>query len=365
MGRNTLIGIAIALVVFGILLANALFAVHEREQAIVLQFGAPQKVVTEPGLNFKLPFIQNVITIDKRILDLDIAPEQVTASDQKRLEVDAFARFRIVDPLEFYISLGNESVARQRLGTILGSGLRRVLGEESFEAVVRDKRAELMERIRDQMNSQAEQFGIEVVDVRIRRADLPEANSQAIFRRMQTEREREANEFRAQGREVAQRIRANADRGVTVTLAESTRNAEIIRGEGDACRNRIFAAAFGIDPNFFAFYRSMQSYEQALMEGETTAVLSPDSEFFRYFTDPNAIPDGNARVGRSATRASELLAQLQGDATLRSILCSELETEAPAIDIELPAELPPADVPVESAPVTQPVEGTQEAAPAE
>lgn len=361
MGRTTLIGLAVVLIIGGIVAANSLFTVHQTQQALVLQFGAPQKVVLEPGLKFKVPFVQNVITIDKRILDLDIQPEEVIASDQKRLVVDAFARFRIVDPLKFYISVGNESVARSRLGTILGSSLRRVLGEESFEAVVRDDRAVLMERIKDQMNGEAEQFGIDVVDVRIRRADLPEANSQAIFRRMQTEREREANEFRAQGQEVAQRIRANADRGATVTIAESTRNAEIIRGEGDACRNRIFAEAFGIDPNFFAFYRSMQSYERSMMAGETTAVLSPDSEFFRYFTNPNAIPNVNAPIGRSASiQAKALLTRLEGDATLRSILCAELEQAAPAVDIELPSEAP-----IDTPPVTEPTVETEEAAPAQ
>lgn len=330
MGRTTLIALAVLTVLVGIVAANALFTVHQTQQALVLQFGDPRQVVREPGLHFKVPFVQNVITIDKRILDLDLQPEEVIASDQKRLVVDAFARFRIVDPLKFYISVGNEFVARSRLGTILGSSMRRVLGEESLEAVVRDDRAGLMTRIKELMNKEAEQFGIDVVDVRIRRADLPEDNSQAIFRRMQTEREREAAEFRAQGEEISQRVRANADREVTVVLAESTRNAEITRGQGDACRNRVFAAAFGIDPNFFAFYRSMQSYEQALSEGETTAVLSPDSEFFRYFTNPNAIPGGSAAVGQSAAKAKALMAQLEGDATLRSILCAELAVITPS-----------------------------------
>jgi len=362
MGRTSLIALAVVLVLLGIAAVNALFTVHQTQQALVLQFGDPRQVIRDPGLHLKVPFVQNVITIDKRILDLDIQPSEVIASDQKRLVVDAFARFRVVDPLQFYIAVGNEAVARSRLGTILQSSLRRVLGEESFEAVVRDDRADLMERIKDQMNKEAEQFGIDVVDVRIRRADLPEANSQAIFGRMQTEREREANEFRAQGKEVAQRIRANADREVTVTVAESTRNAEIIRGEGDACRNRIFAAAFGIDPNFFAFYRSMQSYEQALMEGETTAVLSPDSEFFRYFTNPNAIPEGDTPVGRSASQAVALMARLEGDDTLRSILCAELEKVTPTGGAELLPETQPDDQAVVPVPA---IEAAPEAAPAQ
>ncbi len=353
MGRTTLIGLAAILVLAGIAVFNSLFTVHQTQQALVLQFGEPRDVVQDAGLHFKVPFVQNVITIDKRILDLDIQPEEVIASDQKRLVVDAFARFRITEPLKFYQTVGNEAVARSRLGTILQSSLRRVLGEESFEAVVRDDRSELMTRIKRQMNGEASQFGIDVVDVRIRRADLPEANSQAIFRRMQTEREREAAEFRAQGQEIAQRIRANADREVTVTVAESTRNAEIIRGEGDACRNRIFAAAFGIDPNFFAFYRSMQAYERSTAVGETTAVLSPDSEFFRFFTDPNADAEKGAPVGRSGRQAEALLAQLVGDATLRSILCAELavlepsstgsKPSVPAIDPDLALDPLPDD----------------------
>lgn len=358
MGRTTLIGLAVILVLAGIVAFSSLFTVHQTQQAIVLQFGEPRQVVRDAGLHFKVPFVQNVITIDKRILDLDIQPEEVIASDQKRLVVDAFARFRIVDPLVFYQTVGNEAVARSRLGTILQSSLRRVLGEESFEAVVRDDRADLMTRIKQSMNQEAEQFGIDVVDVRIRRADLPEANSQAIFRRMQTEREREAAEFRAQGQEIGQRIRANADREVTVTLAEATRNAEIIRGEGDACRNRVYAAAFGIDPDFFAFYRSMQSYERALQEGETTAVLSPNSEFFRFFTDPNAAAEVGAPDSRGAQRAVEILSQLENDQTLRSLLCSELENVVPAgaagVEATEPGEvlipeLPPVGIPVEEA----------------
>ena len=355
MGRTSLIGLAIVLALAGIVAFNALFTVHQTQQALVLQFGEPRQVVRDAGLHFKVPFLQNVITLDKRILDLDIQPEEVIASDQKRLVVDAFARFRIEDPLRFYQTVGNEAVARSRLGTILQSSLRQVLGEESFEAVVRDDRAELMQRIELSMNREAEQFGINVVDVRIRRADLPEANSQAIFRRMQTEREREAAEFRAQGQEIGQRIRANADRGVTVTLAESTRNAEIIRGEGDACRNRIYAAAFGIDPDFFAFYRSMQSYQRALQSGETTAVLSPNSEFFRFFTDPNASAEVGAPVSRGSARAVEILSQLEGDETLRSLLCKELEIVIPtgadaveAGDILLP-EVPPMNLPLDEA----------------
>jgi membrane protease subunit HflC len=227
--------------------------------------------------------IDTVVYIDRRILDLDNPVQEVIASDQKRLVVDAFARYRIVDPLRFYQSVSTLEGARSRLATVLNSSMRRVLGESTFEQVVRDQRPALMLRIRDQVNKEAQNFGITVVDVKIRRADLPEANSQAIFQRMQTERQREAAEFRAQGAEAAQRIRARSDRDVTVLLAEANSRSEQIRGEGDAGRNRIFAEAYGRDVDFFAFYRTMQAYETGLKQGSTRLLLSPDSDYFRYF----------------------------------------------------------------------------------
>lgn len=268
---------------------SSVFTVSQTEQALVLRFGEAIKIVREPGLNFKLPFVDGVVRIDKRILALDLPEQEVTASDRKRLRVDAFLRYRIVDPLRFYQRLGTVADANRQLATFVDSALRGVLGESTFQEVVRDKRAQLMASIRDQVNAQAQDRGIAVVDVRIRRADLPEKNSEAVFSRMQTERAREAAELRAQGQEASQRIRAKADRDVVVLLAEANRDAERVRGEGDGTRNNIFAAAFGQDPAFFAFYRSMQAYEQGL-GGDTRFILSPDSEFFRYFRTPTGMP---------------------------------------------------------------------------
>jgi membrane protease subunit HflC len=260
-----------AVVIIGVFIFQSLFIVQEINQAIVLQFGDPKKIISKAGLNFKLPFIQNVVYLDKRILNLDNAPEEVIAADQKRLIVDAIARFKIVDPLKFYISVGNERVARSRLSTIINSRIRGVLGTQQMSIIQND------------VNTEAKNFGIEIVDVRIKRADLPPANSDAIYKRMQTEREREAKEFRAQGAEIAQKIRSTADKDVTVLLANANKKSEIMKGEGDGQRNKIFAGAFGRDPQFFAFYRAMQAYETALIGGETSLVLSPDSEFFKFF----------------------------------------------------------------------------------
>ena len=272
-----------AIVLIAVVVFKSLFIVQEISQAIVLQFGDPKKIVTKAGLNFKLPFIQNVVYLDKRILNLDNDPEEVIAADQKRLIVDAFARFKIVDPLKFYISVGNERVARSRLSTIINSRIRGVLGTQELATLLSTDRARQMQLIQSQVNEEAKNFGIEIVDVRIKRADLPPANSDAIYKRMQTEREREAKEFRAQGAEIAQKIRSTADKDVTVILAEANKKSEIMKGEGDGERNKIFANAFGRDPQFFAFYRAMQAYEKALIGGETSLVLSPDSDFFKFF----------------------------------------------------------------------------------
>jgi membrane protease subunit HflC len=277
-----LVLLAIA-VFFGL---SSVFTVNQTEQALVLRFGQAINIVREPGLYFKLPFVDGVVRIDKRILALDLPEQEVIASDQKRLRVDAFARYRVIDPLLFYQTLGSVERANEQLATFMNSGLRRVLGESTFRQVVRDERTQLMGRIRDQVNTQAKSLGIQVVDVRIRRADLPDANSQAIFTRMQTERQREAAEIRAEGAEAAQRIRAKADRDVVVVVAEANREAERTRGEGDGQRNAIFAQAYGQDQDFFAFYRSMQAYEQGLGNSDTRLVLSPDSEFFRFFRTP-------------------------------------------------------------------------------
>jgi membrane protease subunit HflC len=267
----------------GALVFFSVFIVKEVNQAIVLQFGDPKRIILEPGLNFKIPFIQNVVFLDKRILNLDTPPEEVIASDQKRLIVDAFARFKIVDPLKFYISVGNERVARSRLSTIINSRIRNVLGQQRLQTLLSEDRTKQMSLIQDGVNNEAENFGIKIVDVRIKRADLPQANSDAIFRRMQTEREREAKEFRAKGAEMAITITSTADKEVTVILADAEKQSEIMKGQGDGLRNKIFADAFGRDPEFFAFYRAMQAYEKALIGGDTSLILSPDSEFFKFF----------------------------------------------------------------------------------
>ena len=283
----------IILPIIGVIALTAFFSifiVKEINQAIVLQFGDPKRILLKPGLNFKLPFIQNVVFLDKRILNLDAPPIEVIASDQKRLIVDAFARFQIIDPLKFYISVGNERVARSRLSTIINSRIRSVLGTQRLQTLLSEDRNKQMALIQEGVNNEANKFGIKIVDVRIKRADLPQANSDAIYRRMQTEREREAKEFRARGAEMAVTITSTADKEVAVILAEANKNSEIMKGEGDGLRNKIFADAFGRDPDFFAFYRAMQAYEKALIGGDTSLILSPDSEFFKFFGNINQKP---------------------------------------------------------------------------
>ena len=271
------------IILIGATLFFSIFIVKEVNQAIVLQFGDPKRIILKPGLNFKLPFIQNVVFLDKRVLNLDTPPEEVIASDQKRLIVDAFARFQIIDPLKFYISVGNERVARSRLATIINSRIRNVLGQQKLQTLLSEDRSKQMALIQQGVNNEAENFGIKIVDVRIKRADLPQANSDAIFRRMQTEREREAKEFRAKGAEMAVTITSTADKEVTVILAEAEKKSEIMKGEGDGLKNKIFAEAYGQDAEFFGFYRAMQAYQKALIGGETSMILSPDSEFFKFF----------------------------------------------------------------------------------
>jgi membrane protease subunit HflC len=275
--------LAIIAVVVGF---SSLFTVHQNQQALVLRFGEPIRVVKDPGLEFKIPFVDSVVYIDKRILDVENPAQEVIASDQKRLVVDAFARYRVSDPLRFYQTLGSVERANSQLTTLLNSALRRVLGEATFVQTVRDEREVLMGRIRDQVNREGKNFGIAVVDVRIRRADLPEANSQAVFQRMQTQIQREAAEIRAGGNQLAQTIRAKADRDVTVTIADATSTGEQVRGEGDALRTDIYANAYNQDRDFFTFYRSMQAYETGLKHGDTRLLLAPDSDFFRYFSNP-------------------------------------------------------------------------------
>jgi modulator of FtsH protease HflC len=298
----------IALIVVAVALAvlayTSIFTVHQTRQALVVRLGNPVNVITEPGVHFKTPFVDSVIYIDKRILDLENPAQEIIALDRKRLVVDAFARYRVHDPLRFYQAVGSVEAVNSRLSTVLNSALRRVLGESTFTQLVRDERAQLMGRIREQMDREAAIFGITIVDVRIRRADLPEENSQAVYQRMQTERQREAAEWRAQGSQRAQEIRARADRDVTVLIADATARAEQMRGEGDAERNRIFAEAFGRDPDFFSFYRSMQAYEAGLRSNDTRMLLKPDSDFFRYFVDPLGKNNNRGSTGQRAPSAT-------------------------------------------------------------
>ena len=302
---SAIVVILVALAAVGVYLSA--YIVRQTEQAIVLQFGEVKDVINEyklaengsfvndAGLYWKIPVVQEVLFYDKRILDLDSAPLEVIVAGQKRLVVDAFVRYRITNPLKFYQTVRDERTAKQRLGNVLEAAVRSVLGAATFEEVVRDKREELTDTIRDQVNNEAKTLGVSVVDVRIKRADLPEANSEAIYKRMQTEREREATEIRSEGRAAANRIEATADRQATVIKAEATKKSELMRGEGDAERNRIFNEAFGKDPEFFAFYRSMQAYEKGLASDDTRLVISPNSEFFRFFGDPTGRPSSPAR----------------------------------------------------------------------
>ena len=302
MRLNLFGGLIAALVVVALIVAyGTLFTVYQTRQALVVRLGQPVRVITDPGLNVKVPLIDSVINIDKRILDLENPAQEVIASDQKRLVVDAFARYRIKDVLKFYQTVGTVDGANSQLAILLNSALRRVLGEATLTQVVRDQREHLMARVREQLDNEAQGYGISVVDVRIRRADLPEQNSQAVYQRMQTERQQEAAQYRAEGAQKAQEIRAKADRDVTVLLAEAQSKGERTRGEGDGERNRIFADAYSRDPDFFAFYRSMQAYETGLRANDTRMLLKPDSEFFRFFVDPSGKPrEGNSSAGSSA-----------------------------------------------------------------
>ena len=264
---------------------NTLFFVEQRIQAIVLQFGEPVKVIQEPGLNLKIPFVQNVIKFDKRILLFDNNAEEIIASDKKRLIVDAFVRYNIVDPLKYYQTVRFENALNNRLGSVVNNSLRAVLGRVPLSAVISDRREELMSEVTELVSVRATQFGIKIQEVRIKKADLPSENSEAIYRRMQTERQQEAAQIRAIGEEKSRVIKAEAEKNKTVILAEAKRDGEILRGQGDAEKNRILGEAFNQDPDFFSFYRAMQAYSKALTEGDTTMVLSPKGEFFEFFGD--------------------------------------------------------------------------------
>lgn len=272
---------------------SSLFIVDEREKALVLQFGRVVSVKEDPGLAFKIPLIQEVVRYDDRILSIDVQPLEVTPLDDRRLVVDAFARYRISDVEQFRqaVGVGGIPVAEDRLDRILRAETREVLGSVSSKDILSSDRAALMLRIRNSAIAEARALGVNIVDVRLKATDLPQANLEATFDRMKAEREREATDERARGNEAAQRVRAQADRTVVELVSEAKREAEIVRGEADAERNAIFAEAFGKDPEFFEFYRSLSAYERALQGGNSSLVLSPNSDFFNYLKSPNGVSE--------------------------------------------------------------------------
>ena len=283
MTRNIIIGVG-GLILFGIF--SSFFTVNQTQQALVLQFGEPKRIIEEPGLAFKLPFIQDAIFYESRVLSLiPQDAEEVILADQKRIQIDAYARYRIEDPLLFFQTVRNELGARARLESIIDSSVRRVLGNETLASILTGERENINGSIRDEVNASVDSLGIEIIDVRLRRADYPESTSQNIFNRMKSEREREAKEFRATGDEEAQKIRADAEKTRTVIVAEAKREAQEVRGQGDSNAIRIYADSFGQDPEFFSFYRSMEAYRKSIGESGTSMVLSPNSSFFRYFKD--------------------------------------------------------------------------------
>jgi len=265
------------------ILINSIFILDQRQSAIILQFGEEKRTIKEPGLQFKIPFIQNIVIFDKRILDLAIDEQEVIASDQKRLIIDAFTKYKIIDPLQFYITVQNKNNAEKRLGAIFDSSLRQIIGEFPLNDLLSDKRSDIMTKIKEVLAEQSAKFGIEIIDVRIVRGNLPKENSDAIYRRMQTAREKEAREIRAEGSEKAIRIKAKADKEVVVILSEADKKSNILKGQGEAISNKIFAKSFSKDPKFFDFYRSMQSYEEAVKPDNSSIIISPNNEFFKYF----------------------------------------------------------------------------------
>lgn len=286
MNPTRLIGLAIGALVLVFLGSSATFELHQTQQALLLRFGEPvpeRGLVTQPGLHFKLPLIETVVYLDNRILDLESSKQEVLASDNQRLEVDAFVRYKIADALKFYQTVGSVAGADNQLGSVLNSAVRRVLGDANQSQIVRDERVALTAKIREQVNREAERFGVSIVDARIRRVDLPRQISEKVFDRMRTERAREAAEYRALGQQDAQQIRSSAQRDATVIVAEAQQQGDTMRGEGEAERNRVFAEAFSPDPDFFAFYRSMQAYDASLKGKGARFVVSPSSDFFRYF----------------------------------------------------------------------------------
>jgi membrane protease subunit HflC len=284
--KKILISATIALVIF----TSSMFTLNQTEQVLILQFGEPIRVVKTPGIKFKLPLIQDAVFFDKRIVDLGIADQEVIASDQKRLIINAFAKYQITDPLKFYTTARTFQGLQSKLSGILDSSLRQVIGEVTLSELLTENRGAVMAKIRDVVSAEAEIFGIKIVDVRIMRADLPKENSEAIFARMQTEREKEAREIRANGAEEADKIRAEADKQKTIILADAKKEADITRGNGEAKSTQIYAASYGRDPEFADFYRSMNAYKEAFSGEKTKMIISPDGEFFKYF--------GNVRSGK-------------------------------------------------------------------
>jgi modulator of FtsH protease HflC len=305
MSHRLLALLGVVLVVAGILLTSSFFIVDQTEQALVLQLGEVRRVIREPGLEMKRPFIENVISYDKRVLDFEPPHEEIIVSDQKRLVVDSYTRYRINNPLLFYQTVGTEAGVRARMSAIVSGSLRRVLGNVTLTDILSTKRGAIMFQIRDDVAEQAKPFGIEVVDVRLRRADLPEENSQAIYARMQSEREQQARQYRGEGAEAAQTVRANAERERTVILAEAQRDAQRVRGDGDAQAVKIYGDAFGQDKQFFSFYRSLQAYRDSLTGKDTSFVLSPEGNFFRFFNGwPGSATASGANPRPSATTAA-------------------------------------------------------------
>ena len=277
--KKILIGSAVAFVIF----FGAMFTVDQRQQVLILQFGEPIRTIKSPGIKFKIPLLQDAVFFDKRIIDLSIAEQEVIASDQKRLIITAFAKYQIIDPLKFYTTVGNNYGLSSKLSGILDASLRQVIGEVTLSELLTENRGDVMKKIKEVVSTSSEIFGIEIVDVRVMRADLPKENSDAIYARMQTAREKEAREIRANGAEEAQKIRAEADKEKTIILAEAKKKSDLTRGNGEAEAIKIYASSFGRDPEFADFYRSMIAYKTAFQPEKTKMIISPDSEFFKYF----------------------------------------------------------------------------------
>jgi len=293
--KNKLLVLGIVVVGLAFIAFNALFTVRQTQQAIVLQFGEWKRTVKEPGLAFKIPLVQNVIYYDNRVLDLDPPSFEVLLTDKKRIIVDAYARYRIINPKSFLQRVGTEEILRDRFGKIINSSLRRVIATVSLRDLLSEKRNDIMGTIQTVVSESATSYGVEIVDIRIGRTELPTQTRQSVFDRMRTEREREARELRAEGGEEARKIRAKADLEKTVILAEAERQAQILRGEGEGARNRVLGEAYGKDPAFFDFYKSLSEYRKHLVDGGTTMVLSPDSEFFRFFESDSGSARPKAR----------------------------------------------------------------------